>query len=384
MDKKFKKVCEFLYIIGFVILISLPLLFINKDANAISFLENKKLAAPPQLFIDKNINKNYIKAFETYVDENIGFKQQAIEYNLAFMYKWFDKIKIPNYVMGEHENMFYTNNGRGIEVWQGINKYTDDQKEYFTQCLENCNQKMLDMDCQFYLMGIPDKEDIYPEFYPKSILRSSEETPLDDLLLYVSENSDVRVLPMKQSLLEAKEETNEYLYYKSFDPTHWNNLGAWVGYNVLLDYIQEDCPEIQRIDREDIELTFETSDTLEFLQKSDLLRNVMYMPDKIWHIELKNPNAKQAEDSEWNYVNTNSSAKKDIMIIGDSYINSFDILPVLAESFQHVYYVHPSSDTQIAELFLEYQPDFLVYEFVGRMFNYDDAIKVMGILENVN
>lgn len=386
------------YIVIFCVLIYLPLVCFNRDPEAISFLENKKLSSMPELIVDGKLNCNFISDFETYVDDNIGFKQNAIEYNLAFMYGIFKKLDISNYIKGQDGNIFYTNNGYGIKVWQGEIRYPEEQKKDFINVLSQMKEKIRENNGNLILMGIPDKENIYPELYPASIKRVNSNTQLDDLLADVRNETDICVLPMKEKLLEKRNElgtenAEDYLYYKTYDSTHWNNKGAWIGYNTLMDALENLGIE-NRVKEQDVTLSGQKVETLEFLQKSELLKKTINLPDVRYDYSFNgNENIIRVEDVPENFVlnggdiyfhyqNNVINNEKDILIIGDSYIYASLMLPLLANSFEDVYFIQSSAEQDLA-LYKSLKPDILVYEFVERAFYFDVAEKMMQLFTEI-
>lgn len=393
-----EKKYQIAYIVIFCILIYLPLLFFNRDPEAISFLENKKLASMPEITKISELNANLINDIENYIDDNIGFKQKAIEYNLAFMYQVFDKLDINNYIKGKCGNIFYTNNGYGIKVWQGEIRYSEEQKDDFVDTLLQMNNKIQDNGGKLVLMGIPDKENIYPELYPAYIKRIKSNTQLDELLTDIRNKTDVCVLPMKEKLLEKKNELgteniDDYLYYKTFDSTHWNMKGAWVGYNVLMDSLNK-YGIIDRVKENEVILTRKNVQTLEFLQKSELLKKAIYLPDVKYDYSFSNcenivrvydvPEEYELKDGDiyFHYQNNLLNNGKDILIIGDSYIYSSLILPMLGKSFENVYFIQSNAEQDV-ELYKSIRPDIVVYEFVERAFYFDVAKNMMQLFGEI-
>ncbi len=233
-----KKAMSIVYTIIFIIFLIIPLLLFNHDPEAVSFLENKKLASKPKLMVDHELNTEYLKQLEAYIDDNIGMKQEAIQANLLILYKLFHTLDVPNYMMGKAENIFYTNNGYAPQVWSGTIHFSEEEKQAMTDAFLNFSDWLADQEAKLIVMGIPDKENIYPEVYPDSVKRYSEVTQFDDLLNYMREFEELNVLDIKSALLQAKDEGKD-LYYKAFDCTHWNFWGMYIGYCNLMERLQQ-------------------------------------------------------------------------------------------------------------------------------------------------
>ena len=74
----------------------------------------------------------------------------------------------------------------------------------------------------------------------------------------------------------------------------------------------------------------------------------------------------------FHYHNATIQNGKSLVVYGDSYIWSF-MLPLLSESFSDVYFVsYGCTESEIQELLLCVEPNFIVFETVSRMLNYNN------------
>lgn len=111
MEKK-NAIINSAFIVIFALMLSLPILFINHEENKASKIENKMLAQRPELYLeDGSLNKLYIAEFEDYFNDNIGFKEEALIVNILLKDKIFGILDIPNWLVGEEGNLFYTSGG---------------------------------------------------------------------------------------------------------------------------------------------------------------------------------------------------------------------------------------------------------------------------------
>ena len=92
---------------------------------------------------------------------------------------------------------------------------------------------------KFYILVCPDKATVYWDYLPSGLERA-ETTRLDQFISYMSENSEVPVIDVREELTAAREEYGDELYY-NYD-THWNSNGAFVAYTKMMKRIQEDFP----------------------------------------------------------------------------------------------------------------------------------------------
>jgi hypothetical protein len=91
---------------------------------------------------------------------------------------------------------------------------------------------------KFYFFIAPDKEMIYPEYFPyfiKEILLYSERKT-QQLIKYLQENTDMKIIYPVDLLKNHKKDG--LLYWIQDD--HWNELGAYWGYFALVQEISKD------------------------------------------------------------------------------------------------------------------------------------------------
>lgn len=379
-----KKIVMIFTIVVCSIVIVLPLVMINTNPDKISVTENRGLAQRPSLFENGGFNTEFVKKFEAYIDDNIGFKQEAIVLKIDVLYRLFDKLDIPNYYMGSNENLYYSNGMDGIHNYQGIVEYSEVETKRIIESINNWSSWTRNSGAEFMFMPIPDKEGIYPEDYPKSVLRKKGKTKID-ILRENMENSGIDyIINVKEALLLHK--NDEMLYYKNFDPTHWNMHGAWVGYSILMDKITSSNDDIKPLAINDINIEIKKSPgTLQHLSQINSLCQSMHFDDDIMSYVPKSGYRAVLEEElpEWlelsanqifyHYKNVTVQNDKTLFIVGDSYTYMF-LLPLLAESFRDVYFISLDTGEQLTEIQDRINPDIVVFEFVERAFSYEYMI----------
>lgn len=249
--KEKNKIVNSIFIIMFIAILTLPLLFFNHVEGKFSAIENKTLAPKPELYLaDGKLNASYVTEFENYFNDNIGFKEEALAINILLKYKLFGVLDIPNWLLGEDDNFFYTTDGEDILTYTGQNAFSEKRICNMATNLGYMNEYFEQQGCTTYNMFIPNKEAIYDEFYDPNVYHAGE-GHLDSLTEYMLGNTDMTVVNIKDALMNQKE---EQLYYKSYDASHWNMNGAFVGYQELMKEIKKDHPDIKVLDKDDFEV----------------------------------------------------------------------------------------------------------------------------------
>lgn len=377
MDKK-NRVINGVFIALFVAMICLPLLCFNRIDGKFSAIENKTLTSKPELYLgDGSINPSYISQFESYFNDNVGFKEEALATNILVKYKLFGLVDIPNWLLGEEGNLFYTTGGEDIRTYTGQNVYSEETIASMVENLSYMNQYFEQQGCTTYNMFIPNKEAVYSELYDQDIYNAGE-GHLDSLEKYMSENTDMNVINVKDAMISQKD---DQMYYKVYDASHWNMNGAFVGYQELMQEIQKDYPDIRILNKEDFEIS-ETpfSGLMQYYTSIPVLDDNFAFDDIVYEYNLKGgyhsvmdetPLNGKAIDPNLNFYhfeNDTIDNSETLLIVGDSYMYCF-LLPMLGESFEHVYFVRNTSPETIIELAQEIEPTVFVFEIAERVVN---------------
>jgi hypothetical protein len=204
---------------------------------------------------------------------------------------------------------------------------------------------------QHHMLIAPNAISVYPEMRPAGY-DIVEDRPLNQLVGFLQEQRSFAtlVVPMQQ-LIDAKRERLTYIP----TDTHWNEFGAFVAYEALMDEIEGSGVEVRRVRRDDLRIYEEE-------RPGDLGPRVD-PPLTSTHVlaEPREPAALMVEDnriynSGRNVVYECDQAPGRCVVFGDSFAYTF--LHFLAESFGRLFYVHrPTLDY---EAILAERPDVVI------------------------
>lgn len=138
-------------------------------------------------------------------------------------------------LLGKEDWLFYksTEDGDPISDYQGINHYDGATMQAIADKLTNERNQFANYGIDFYILSIPNKSSVYPEYMPDTIERKDTTSRTDLLMKYLEENTDLNVVDAKPILEKAKKK--KQVYYKS--DTHFNQIGAFVTVQALKDKI---------------------------------------------------------------------------------------------------------------------------------------------------
>lgn len=244
-------------------------------------------------------------------------------------------------LLGKEDWLFYksTEDGDPISDYQGINHYDEATMQAVADKLTNERNQFANYGIDFYILSIPNKSSVYPEYMPDTIERKDTTSRTDLLMKYLEENTDLNVVDAKPILEKAKKK--KQVYYKS--DTHFNQIGAFVTVQALKDKIDG------------------KTDSLKDVKFDKVMNN--YSGDLACLCDMQdtfNDDIQYQLDAAT--VNTKIKSNKRILVIGDSF--SEVMQSIMSQYFAEVKTVNIWSFEP--SLLDEYKPDIVVWEHAER------------------
>jgi hypothetical protein len=189
------------------------------------------------------------------------------------------------------------------------------------------------LDIPYFVLIVPNAASVYTEKIPEGF-EAVADRPINQLLSHLEQTgSFARVIMPLPQLLEAKRERLTYIP----TDTHWNEFGAFVAYEVLLDEMERRGVELRRLRRADLHVA-------ELERYGDLGVKVT-PPESSTHVfaEPREPSARMVEDNRvynngHNVIYECDEAPGGCLVHGDSM--AYGALHFLAESFGRLFFVH--------------------------------------------
>ncbi|MDE6749882.1 MAG: hypothetical protein K2K21_12600 [Lachnospiraceae bacterium] len=130
-------------------------------------------------------------------------------------------------LIGKNEWLFYKREDDGHPIWDymGINHYTSNELIQISLNLTETRNYLKELGVDFYVITVPNKEIVYAEYMPDTIVRVDEVSRGEQVANYIREKTDLVFIYPKQAFLDVKE--NHQVYYTT--DTHWNQKGAFIG-----------------------------------------------------------------------------------------------------------------------------------------------------------
>lgn len=324
--------------------------FYQTPANS----EKRVLTKKPKLFEDGKPNLNFFTQLNDYFSDNFAFRLEMVHIN-ELIYTVALKHSTNEQVIFGKSGWLYFN--ETIADYTGMTALSDGQVERIATVLTLQSEYLKSKGVQYIFTVAPNKNTIYPQFMPTRFVKSSRPSVLDKLADALTIRQ-IHYSDLKKALLS--ENTHKYLYHKT--DTHWNDLGARVAANSIMQDIKKLLPEFNFNDSKNV-ATVETKSagdlkTMLFpLSKSSDDGYTSLALDSLYTVKRPFRSAEDAKITTTSDVNLTR-----LMMFRDSFGNA--IIPFLSNNFG---YVHYSREYPVNFSDLDaHSPDIVVYEIAQR------------------
>ena len=354
-----------IFIAVFIVAITLPYIFAHRDINArFSDEENRELAPYPVLYNnEKGWNASYIHEFDGWINDNLRGRTVIVKANSTLQYKLFHRILRDNLIAGKNDWLFNKSDDL-IEEYQHVNLLTDDQLNEYAGNMQTFSDYLGERGISFYYMQCYEKESIYPDEYLLGVKQIGHISRTEQIVDGLKTKTDINVIDCKGDLMYHAR--TKQVYYKYAD-NHWNDYGAFIGYQDLMGRIKNDYPNIKVLDKNDY--------NIENINQSVSLYGYQYpYSDVSPEYKVKNPCAIEVTDKtqkKWSdlhvqdftheFNNKDSGNSLRILLVGDSYIRQF-LKDDIAESFSDTLSIDWSNLDNLDNVIDRYDPDIVVLE----------------------
>lgn len=375
----------------FSLMLALPIVFADFDGGKTSRGENRVLAAMPSLSDMTRHPADFITSFDAWFSDNIGFRSDMIG-----LYKHLDRLETQGQytdgqytcLIGEEGHHFFAGvTGEMIPKFQGKPILTDPELHALLSGLTDIKDYLDGKNIAFIVMFCTDKETVYPEYYPKSIIRGPNPAQLDAITKRIQECSSIDIFNTRERLVTEK---SEYLLYdKDGDPksnlSHYNEIGAFFAYNELMKHIQFYFPDISSFTIDDVVVTYDDNGIPDVSPKHEKFYKKL-PPSFFDNSRLRRRNWTAAYEND-------DGALPTILVMRDSYAkyaeNHYEhdtfLSKWLPNHFRKTILCH-FGDIQYLEDCVElYKPNIVVFESVERQLkSFSLAVATRAILEGLN
>ncbi|MBO5891706.1 MAG: hypothetical protein J6Q30_03220 [Oscillospiraceae bacterium] len=367
------KIIKIISLILFAAVIIVPLAFFNTETDAISLIDNRKLAENP--FTAKgDITQN----IQNYVNDRIGFRDEMITAYTVLNDKLFHKMVHPSYSYGKDGFVF----GAGMSTSKKSTDFVVAFADMVAEIQEYCTARNV----PFLFVFNPAKPAVYQDKIADGINYNREWV---DLFLAELEKRNVNYLDNTATLTKLRENGVDGFNQK-YDANHWNDMGAFYGTQAMLEQLSQNCDNIHVNKLEEFSQTEELKTSLlaskfpieEYVPKlgskaSVTVRNKDYLGELERHPSYQG----------FGYYVNHSEDVKDtpkVLVFQGSYMNSYGN-KFLMNAFSEYIHVHDYQNVlDFPYYFNIFQPECVIFEVAEYTFTnqYFDYQKMKGLNYN--
>jgi alginate O-acetyltransferase complex protein AlgJ len=236
-------VVERMLIAIFLAAVAVPLVGMAFVGNGGVTAEKRTLAERPTLSWNAASLRTFPDRMARYFEDHFAFRQQLVRWQAELRLNTLGVSPSEAVIKGRDGWLFYADDG-AMADYAVAPPFTEAELELWRRTLQDTSD-WLDAQGIAYLFVIsPDKHLVYPEFMPVAIRRATI-SRIDQLVTYLDQHSTVRVLDLRPALLQAK--AQERIFHRT--DTHWNDRGAFVGYQQILDALAPSVPGLTHTSR---------------------------------------------------------------------------------------------------------------------------------------
>ena len=381
-----KRILDIIYLAAFLLILAIPLVTMNFGRTDTSVTENRKLAAFPSLkTAEGGVNHNLPAEFEAWFNDHIGLRDPMIRANASIRIRLFGEMPPgADYRLGPNGELNYVGQ-IVIPEYQHTNLLPEEQIQRICDSYTVVNDYLEHRGIRFYYMQNWDKQSIYPEYFPDSVIQYGDVSMTDQVVDALKTRTSVPVISTKEVLIAGKEQYETYSIWGN--STHWTDRGAYLGYRQLMETIAQDYEEFstQKTQKtEPIKILSEDDYIITEKDLGDTLFGGIHVENISEEFVLRDPKAvlendrltlyKDLDPRQSYHVNSEAGNDLKLLIIGDSYIEMF-LIDDISESFSETIQLWSVTMFDLKKIVDEYEPDIVLYERAEREPGFDDVIR---------
>lgn len=347
-----KRTGYIVYIIVCLLLCMLPFVGMSFAATNTT-TENKTLAELPDFWENGKWNQNYLQELGDYFEDHFAFRPVLVTADSLIQSKVFQVSNMDSVIVGSEGWLYYTST---LDDYLGRQTLSEKGIWNAAHNLSLMQKSVENHGADFLFTVAPNKNSLYGDNMP--YYDSKKVGSVKNMTLLESELKEWDIA--YADLFTEFEREKEVLYLKR--DSHWNNKGAVLAYDTMLDYL--------KLDHE----TYETVDSIRIKSENGDLNKMIYpIPLELeWNYTYQKESSydyvtdTQSVEDAW-IQTKNSNETGTLLMFRDSFGNT--LLPLLADTFENAYF-SKGTPYNLEEYLDTCHPEYVIVEKVER--NIDD------------
>ena len=332
----FQKVYKTIYISIPLICLFFIGLFFDKE-KTISEIENRSL------YTYKGEDEFDLNKFEKYLSDRILFREELI--NIYFWLGIHFETKNFKYLKGKENWIFSRKNPLKFNLpvlknYQNSLKIPPNMLNKIKLNLTIIQKFCEENNILLYIAFPPDKSRVYSRYMPSYIFRKKAPSPVEQVMQDTELSEKFKFIELEKPLIEASY-GDELVYFRQ--ETHWNETGAFLAYQKIMQAIQKDLKDVKPLSREDFIIEkkeccfapYYSDKEPSFHKQNQWIPGMKKLDEKYEHFVFKSQkNIQVVYNGQFRHSNNPNGFPYNVYIIGDSfatYLHNF-----FAASFQKV------------------------------------------------
>ena len=298
----------------------------------------------------KNLSKS-IKKIDKHYNNQFGLKSEMVNIFTGFKIDVLNEDPLPNRAITGKDGWYFLGNQYNELFNDGFGNfdYTESELLQIKQYLQNLKEGLASRGVEFYIVVPPNKHRVYSENLPYQL--HQKDTRLEALNSYLKKEMDFNIIDLRDTLIANKKD--HLLYYKT--NTHWNDIGAFIGYQKTINVLDPSIPKISLSDYTIASDTIKRGDITEMINlKSN--ESTITLHKKI-SSQVKSIKSTYRFKRFKNY-----NRDKILVMYGDSFSTAW--IPFFNESFGETIYLRGYN---VDYNFIDHKkPDIVIFEVIER------------------
>lgn len=328
-------------------------------------IELRKPATAPSLAADWKSIERFPGDLDSYLNDAFGFRSQLVAAN-SLLHLAIGVSGSQRYMIGRDGWFFQRKVDNILNQARGVDVFTPAELAVWIKEMESSRRWLARQGIEFLIVIAPSKQVIYPEFLPTWANRVGP-TRYEQLRAALG-RTKLEVVDLHAPLRAAKS-AGELLYFKT--DGHWNDLGAFVAYREIADWIHARHPDLELLERDDFTLHYEEAATGTITRGLNILS---FVTEPIPHLKLRGPSRIESTEvlgSDMRFSATHVSRVRTdrrhgltVLFVRDSFATP--IAHYLSESVYETVATHNRRRGLRREVVTEHKPDLVIFEMVER------------------
>lgn len=346
MKKRIKKCLGCLYLIIIFGMCLMPLLAMGVSDNK-KEIENRSLTSMTFIYNQEGLNWDYLREAGAYFEDHFAFRQELITMDSIIKAEIFGIASVDDVIVGKNGWLYYT---ATLDDFQHKDSVSERMLFNIAHNLLLMQQYTESLGIKFLFTVAPNKNSLYAENMPERLWYQIEEKSDMERLEPWLDKYKVKYV----NLFELFSSQGETLYYKR--DSHWNQKGAVLVYNALLDACGQIHKAYQDCEVQTSNDYYGDLNLMLFPAKIKPEEYLSYMGGNLWEYH-------SGESVEDQIVITKCENKNhNLLMYRDSFGNS--LIPLMAGEFSEAVFSKnvPYTMTDL----ITYNPDIVILEKVER------------------